>query len=219
MCIKRYITKYLFVIYGNFKKMGCLFWIPIFIICVFLPLVNLRDCISPNVYSKYFIDSRNMYLIPVGVVVWIFLTLKPYVSENGRELLYVYTKSKLAEVLIETVLYNIMVLIPFIILYARVLDDPILIYIKYLICSFMFASITYLVIFLFNSVNICIMFVFGVYIIELLSYLGNLSFPTFFNMSLSNYYNYFTGLVVMMIITVVSVIVGKHFNNYYISYE
>lgn len=108
MRIKQYLRLHVQRVVGHMKSLGLLFWVPIAILDVFLPLLLLagyfKEGISENL-QQTFQDFTRM-LVPFLSAWWPLFLSKEYLEADGNELLFVCkNRGKLGDFLQAFVLY------------------------------------------------------------------------------------------------------------------
>ena len=92
-------------VYLELRGIGFVFWIP-FLVNYFL--VGLATCV--NVMVGYRVDSsyaeQCVFYIPMMASWWLLMTFKEYVEAEGHEILIVYDKGKIADMILIFLLYT-----------------------------------------------------------------------------------------------------------------
>lgn len=159
MHYKRTITLYIQRICLHLKSIGVLFWVPIFIFNLLVPLLNYLT------YSKYAVGEelyteilKNcLWYYPFFSNWWPLFLMKEYLETDGNELLFVYSgKNKLIDLASVFLLNIINILIWFI---PHTVLFPMMKYelLRVLTICFLYFSFSYFLTFLSRSILIPLM--------------------------------------------------------------
>ncbi|MCM1500652.1 MAG: hypothetical protein NC124_19495 [Clostridium sp.] len=139
---------------------------PIFLIMLLLNVWNLHDYLVPNEYSQYFINYRMMMVLPIGIAVLLVFSVYPYLTGDGRELLYIKRKHILLECVVQTISYVFLLVMEIIIFYRPIMEWRWDIYLKYMLCVFAISGIVLCLAYRIRKITVFIMVLILTYIVE-----------------------------------------------------
>lgn len=158
------------LLFLSFKNIKVYYFIPLFVIYVFVPFINYLNIRTLGVEVSFTLvmDTAQM-LIPITSTWWIFCVLKEYIEGDGNELLYAYEnvrKTKVLDILIIFLWYCLHIALLFIV-YSFLYDNIFIEYIRIIIQSFVLTAAFYFLIYAFKSTSISYMFILAYYMMTL----------------------------------------------------
>lgn len=171
-------------IYFSFKNLKIYYFIPLFILYVFLPILSVGIVyMSGSIENSYFLIFREVEkYIPILSSWWITFIFKEYIEGDGNEILYCVDESgkvKVFQILLILIWYIIHISILFL-GYSIFLDNVFLEFLKTVIQCLFFTSLLYMLIYTLKSTTISFMILL---IYEL--------FAIFINSEIANYISIF----------------------------
>ena len=143
----------------HLKSIGLLFFIPLVIIDILIPILNIME------YSKYGIGEElyihilqySQWFFPFFSVWWVLFVLREYIESDGNELLYVHAdRCKLKDILCLFILYIFNITILFSI-YTVLFPNMIYEFFKILSVCIFYLGITYFFTYLSKSITITLL--------------------------------------------------------------
>lgn len=147
--------------YFSFKNLKGYYFIPLFILYIFLPILNIGMIyMTQSVENSYFwIFKEAEKYIPILSVWWITFIFKEYIEGDGNEILYCINglgKVKAFQIFLILIWYIMHVSILFI-GYSMFLNNVFLEFLKTVIQCFFFTSLAYMLIYTLKSTTISFM--------------------------------------------------------------
>lgn len=162
MSIERNI-KFLFKrTFYNLRSLKFTFWLPIFIVNIFIPIINYLDYkkYSATLPLKEFEGMLQNYIflfVPFLCVWWVIFILREYVESDGNEILYVCrARNKLPELCIAFLLFIADVSILYIAYIANIPEMKYSYFALLCTCIFVF-GVTYFIMFATKMTAISLM--------------------------------------------------------------
>ena len=160
MFIKRHLNTYLIRLFYHVKNIGVLFWVPIFVFIVLIPMLNymqyIRDGIDEALYLN--IIRYGQWLMPFFSVWNVIFVLRESVESEGYELFFmVHHRLKIIDIL-GVFGISLIFITPLFFVYGLLFTNMWFEYIRILSISFLFLNFVYGVTYLFKSITPTIMF-------------------------------------------------------------
>ena len=170
------------ITYLDLKNLGKYYFLPIIIMFIVVPTLLILKYLAVKDIKILTTDmiAYTELFSAISSIWWIMMISRQYIEVDGNEILYVYKKMRIGQVLILFLWYIVNISILFL-GYSFFFENILSEYIKILIQSLFFISISYMLVYTFKLVSIPMMIILG-YII---------SFSLFFKDKI-NYINIFT---------------------------
>ncbi len=180
-----YIKRFLIIkkqLYLNFRNVKGFYYIPLVFLYIVLPVLNIATIRQYGVCENAFTIICNdiQKFAPIMCSWWVIFAFKEYIEGDGCEVLYVYKKSIVLDVILIYIWYLIHITI-LMIVYSFYFTNIWLIFMRIAIQSLFFASGAYLCMFLFKSISISFMFIFVYEIICLFTNFGITKYISIFH--------------------------------------
>ena len=185
MHIKEDITLYLKRTVLHFKSIGILFYIPLLIVNVLIPVIAYlryqKSGISELLYTD--ILQYTQWLVPFFSIWWILFVLREYIEADGNELLYVHSdRCKLKDILYIFVIYILDVGLTFTI-YTLLFTSMKYEYLKIITVCIFYLGATYFFTYLTNSITITLLISLFYTLVNLVfGTIGNTCFPMYLSL-------------------------------------
>lgn len=148
------IKFYLEHFFLQLKGVGKLYFVPVFVLYIFLPLLILGDYGASGDEIDSIFVTQCIFFIPILSVWWIFLVMKEYVEGEGKEVLYLNGHSKLIEVVMLYV-YYVIHLMPFFAVALFIIPDVAIgLFFQMMLASFLYCGLGYLLLYLVKNIAI-----------------------------------------------------------------
>lgn len=207
------------ITYLDLKNLGKYYFLPIIIMFIVVPTLLILKYLVVKDMKSLITDmiAYTELFSAISSIWWIMMISRQYIEVDGNELLYVYKKIRIGQVLILFFWYTVNISILFL-GYSFFFENILSEYIKILIQSLFFISISYMLVYTFKLVSIPMMITLG-YII---------SFSLFFKSKI-NYINIFTiqeiansqivsnKYLILIIITIFVLFIGVYKNYKYLN--
>ncbi len=159
MHYKRIITLYIQRMCLHLKSIGALFWVPIFILNLLVPLLNYltysKHAVGEELYTE--ILKNCLWYYPFFSNWWPLFLMKEYLETDGNELLFVYSgKNKLIDlssVFLLSIINVLLWFIPYTVLFPMMKYELL----RVLTICFLYFSFSYFLTFLSRSILIPLM--------------------------------------------------------------
>ncbi len=148
-------------VYFSFKNLRGYYFIPLFILFIFLPVLDVGMVqMSGDIYNSYMLVFREAEkYIPLLSVWWITFIFREYIEGDGNEILYCIDESgkvKISQITLIFIWYVMHVSILFL-AYSIFWNNVFLEFIKTVIQCFFFTSLAYMLIYTLKSTTISFM--------------------------------------------------------------
>lgn len=217
MRVKKYVLNGIVSFKGIYMRLRWRFIVMLVWLWVVLPVMNLHDILHTNESSRYFIDSRILYVLPVGILFGCFSLLYSDLNDAGRELLYLGGRGQLTEILTLLAVYLAAFLIPYKLLFENILDLGLICVIRYFFVCGMFVAFAFFFSYFRSSFMYGLLGTLMIYLFQMIA--DDLyGYGSIFSW---NYYtfSYVIQMGLLILITVFGFISGYYFNKKYISYD
>ncbi|WP_294129875.1 hypothetical protein [uncultured Clostridium sp.] len=207
------------ITYLDLKNLGKYYFLPIIIMFIVVPTLLILKYLAVKDIKILTTDmiAYTELFSAISSIWWIMMISRQYIEVDGNEILYVYKKMRIGQVLILFLWYIVNISILFL-GYSFFFENILSEYIKILIQSLFFISISYMLVYTFKLVSIPMMIILG-YII---------SFSLFFKDKI-NYINIFTiqevtnsqivsnKYLILLIISIFILFIGMYKNYKYLN--
>ena len=207
------------ITYLDLKNLGKYYFLPIIIMFIVVPTLLILKYLAVKDIKILTTDmiAYTELFSAISSIWWIMMISRQYIEVDGNEILYVYKKMRFGQVLILFLWYIVNISILFL-GYSFFFENILSEYIKILIQSLFFISISYMLVYTFKLVSIRMMIILG-YII---------SFSLFFKDKI-NYINIFTiqevtnsqivsnKYLILLIISIFILFIGMYKNYKYLN--
>lgn len=144
-------------VYYRIKGMGVFALVPLFVLYIIIPVTNYSVfCYFQDMDMLYFnIITTCQYLVPICSVWYVLFILYHFVEETGNEILYIFSKGKLIDLILPYLLFSVL-LLPLFSVYTRIFPELWFFYWKLCAINLAYLAFSYFAAFLVNSISISV---------------------------------------------------------------
>ncbi len=204
----------------HLKSIGLLFFIPLVIIDILIPILNIME------YSKYGIGEElyihilqySQWFFPFFSVWWVLFVLREYIESDGNELLYVHAdRCKLKDILCLFILYIINITILYFI-YDALFPDMKYEFLKILSVCIFYLGITYFFTYLTKSITITLLILI-LFTLANITYGSNIMiFPLYYTLDKITVSLYINSYLPLMLTGLILLFVGVVLNKRWLKF-
>lgn len=220
MRLDKWLYRHLLSGYYRIKGMGVFALIPLLVLYLLIPITNYA-------VFQYFQDINMLrsnivttcqYLVPICSVWYAIFILYHFVEESGNEVLYIFSKDKLADLILPYILYAVL-LLPLFFVYTRMFPELWFFYIKLCAIDLAYMAFTYCAAFLLNSISVSVIGILIYTICEMMIH-RNQNEEYIYSEAGQNISGYiFSNILPYIAAAVVLFILGKLMNRYLLKYK
>lgn len=217
MRVKKYVLNCIVSLRGIYMRLKWRLLVMLALLWGVLPIMNLHDILHTDESSKYFINYKILYVLPVGISFGCFSLLYSNLNDAGREVLYISKGRQFAEILTLLAVYFIAFLIPYGLLFANILDLGLICIVRYFFVCGMFAAAAYFLSYFRSNFMYGLV---GTLMLYLLQFIAD-DIRTYSSIFSWNYYtiSYIMQIFLLCAVTVCGFAGGYYYNKRYIGYD